>query len=148
MDHGRTDPRRNTTLTAYLIQPVERKVEMNPFDSVFDKLVQHATESSVELHPSFRIELENYTRHDFVRELEVNDLRIVVKGLGEHAISRSAGEYQTVGAGVIRQILAELCKDAFGDCSLAAVDVLSRANRPRAVIKLRELIETRYGELR
>jgi len=73
-----------------------------------------------EIHESFLVELDNYSRHSVVRDLPPDRLEDLLVQLGQRAM-RAGG--RTVGGGTVRKTLMDLCPDAFSDCS-GAVDAL------------------------
>jgi hypothetical protein len=116
-------------------------------DIVFKRLKQRAAALNLELHPSFRVELENYAGHDIIKDLDAKDLRIVVTKIGERAINRKTGKSRVVGGGAVRATVLILCENPFSDCSLGAQRVLQNANRTKAARDIRKKLDTRYGEM-
>ncbi len=106
--------------------------------SALKKLTSTAKVKRRSLHPSFKIELENYAHHKYIRDLPAKDLEAVIAGLGETAIARSAGD-EEVGAGDVRAAILELCTNPFSDCSDAAVSVLRELNLHDSANRLKEL---------
>jgi len=74
-----------------------------------------------EIHGSFLVELENYSRHAVVRDLRPALLEDLLVRLGTEAMRRGG---QSVGGGVVRKTLMDLCPDPFDDCSSAADSLL------------------------
>jgi hypothetical protein len=92
----------------------------SPVGDAIRDLETSARERGVEVHRSFFVELENYARHEGVRELPPRDLQRALVGIGEGAL----GHGGSVGGGAVRQRIAELCNDPFSACDLAARRIL------------------------
>ena len=88
---------------------------------IFQELKDYAEEQHVEVHPSFFVELKNYSRHEVVNDLPEGDLKTVLVKMGRHAISN--GE-RKVGAGAVRVTIEEWCCDPFSPCNRAAERLL------------------------
>jgi len=121
-------------------------------ERVFDRLGQRAASLDRALHPSFRIELENYARHEIVSDLAPKDLSVVIEGIGVNAIDKAIQESGSIwtpasdkfiGGGAIRTIIVELCNDPFSICAEAAHVLLWRAGRRDAASRIRNELETR-----
>jgi hypothetical protein len=93
----------------------------SPVGDAIRDLETSAREKGVEVHRSFFVELENYARHEGVRELPPRDLQRALVGIGEGALGHGGGR---VGGGAVRLRIAELCNDPFSACDLAARRVL------------------------
>jgi hypothetical protein len=128
---------------------------MEFLEVVFDRLGQRAARLDRELHASFRIELENYARHEIVRDLDPKDLGIVIEGIGVNAIdkaihesrsTRTAATPELIGGGAIRTIISELCTDPFSTCAEVAHFLLTRAGRLGVASRIRNEIDIRHGE--
>jgi len=103
--------------------------------TAFADVKKSAAKSNRELHPSFRVELDNYSRHHIVRNLSPEDLHIVLTTIGEMAVERS-GAAQILGGDKVRTVIVDLCNDPFSDCSVAAAKALRKAGRPSSAIKI------------
>jgi hypothetical protein len=94
-----------------------------------------AVKSNRELHPSFRVELDNYSRHHIVKDLPADDLHSVLTTIGKMALEQS-GAAKIVGGDKIRTVIVDLCDNPFSDCSLAASKALRIAGRSSSAIKI------------
>jgi len=97
---------------------------------VLESIQQSENETSVYLSPSFHVELLNYARHAYVRDLDDHDLTIVLETIGKVALRKARANGESgIGAGHLRALIGELCTNAFSDCSAAAETILQSANR-------------------
>lgn len=112
--------------------------------AVFKELELTAAKAKRELHPSFKVELENYSRHRIVKSLPEDDLKIVLKGIGETAIAKSGTTATILGGDRIRTIIVDLCDDPFSDCSRAAIRVLKKAQRHTTAANLQDQLMKLY----
>jgi hypothetical protein len=87
----------------------------------FEDLKNYAEKEHVEIHPSFFVELKNYSRHEVVSNLSDADLKVALVKMGRHAIS---GGEKKVGAGAVRVTIQEWCDDPFSPCNRAAERLL------------------------
>ena len=89
---------------------------------VFQDLTVDATHRGKQIHDSFFVELGNYSKHDVVCELSVDQLKVVIQGIGREALKSPD---QRVGAGHVRHVIIELCGDPFSPCDSAATKILN-----------------------
>lgn len=92
-----------------------------PLNRVFDSLKSEASSRNIDVHPSFFVELQNYSRHVHVDQLEEEKLAQVIQGLGTAALEKADDR---VGGGAVRSVITEICHDPFTDCSNAARNIL------------------------
>lgn len=88
-------------------------------------LADVAGDTPVDVHPSALVEIESYTRHVGVTDLDPPQLRIVVRGILEDAFSQAvAGE--AVNAGTVREVLRRRCNSPWHPCYEVALGILDQ----------------------
>ena len=99
-------------------------------DQVVSELQLEAKNEDVEIDPSLGVELWNYSRHKGVHDLDEQDLRLVLTGIGLRALRHpqrvKVGHRFRVGGRAVRLVISDLCPEAFGDCSDVARALIER----------------------
>lgn len=90
------------------------------------ELRKRASQFETEIHPSFYVELLNYTRHEEVRDLDSSELMKVVETVGELALELPG---KRTDAGSVRLVTFLLCDNSASDCFLVARHALGRNKR-------------------
>jgi hypothetical protein len=90
----------------------------------YQNLKEKAARSNKRLHQSSIIEIDNYLRHYFVRSLGRDDKEKVIREIGRLIIEENP--QREIGGRDVREVIRELCNDAFEDCSGAARNILKR----------------------
>lgn len=93
---------------------------LNP---VFENLQSEADSRQIEIHPSFYVELKNYSRHVHVDQLTEHQLSHVIHEIGKSALASASGR---VGGGAVRHVIIQRCPDPFSDCFEVARLILER----------------------
>lgn len=85
------------------------------------RLQAEAESKGVETDESFFIELDNYSRHDKIREMDKKELVMVIEGIGHLVLENNKDR---VGGGHVRFAVNYLCSEVYKDCSQAAKNIL------------------------
>lgn len=93
-----------------------------------------ARTTSKHVHSSALMEIESYTRHMGVRDLDQPQLRIVVRGILEDALDQ-AGAGEMVNAGTVREVLRRRCNSAWHPCYEVALDILDQSGIDVAALR-------------
>lgn len=105
----------------------DKKIEQPTLQEAFDHLEVMAERRNLELDKSYFDELENYSRHKVVEDLTSAQLRRVIEGLGEDAMSqKQLRRARRVGGLAIRSTIMDRCTKVFSVCDQAAEFYLSR----------------------
>ena len=114
-------------------------LQITDVQSILSEMLDR-TASKADVHPSFAIELANYSRRMALEDLDTSEVSIVIEGIVEEAISQRAPR---LDAGAVHAVTFELCDNPWKACDSISKAILRRKNMPEAVSK----IDARIAEL-
>ena len=120
------------------------EIDAKTLQRVVDRISMKAESMSVDVHPSFGVELTNYSRRRGLEELDMSETVIVLEGLTERALKRQPNR---LDASLFQIVTLELCDDPFGLCEAAARVVLLDKNMPAAAAKVTRFLSAISGDL-
>jgi len=100
---------------------------------VVNKTKSRAQSLGIEVHPSFGVELANYSRRLGLEVLEPEEMAVVLEGLGEYALEERP---DILDANLLQTITLKLCSHPFRICDGAAHYVLLEKDMPAAAKKV------------
>lgn len=98
-------------------------------EAAFRTLNETARDRDVDIHDSFKIELENYTLHRKVRSLSTGVKQKVIESLGKMVIDAASKQVNKVGGHHVRLAIVSICDDPFSDCFGVAQRILNKDSR-------------------
>jgi hypothetical protein len=105
--------------------------------ATLQKIVHNAKSKAqllgIDVHPSFGVELANYSLRLGLKELEPREMEVVLEGLAEHALEERP---ELLDARMLQTISLRLCPHVFRICDGAAHYVLLEKDMPLAAKKV------------
>jgi len=126
---------------------MEERIRTKIISDINEPLRAIAKRSGHSLHDSFFVEIDNYSRHQKVCDLDEDDLKASLEAVGEYAIRHFEDRYRDtywhrtpprhadeviphgpreIGAGAIRAAIDDLCTSVFHPCDSAAQNSIRR----------------------
>ena len=93
-----------------------------------------AEAAGVKVHPSFGIELVNYSQRIALSQLFVPEVEIVLHDMASRCIAERPLQ---LDANSLKKIAADMCDDPWGACDKAAAKVLTEHNMHDAVVRIK-----------
>ena len=100
--------------------------------SILDGLLDRAS-GAPEVHPSFAIELANYSRRIALQDLDTSEVTVVVEGLAKKALQKTTGR---LDARLVTTVALELCEDPWGLCETTSMAILREKNMMGSAAKI------------